>query len=128
ENSEDIFGFGSSLEDFICVAFVPVRNIFGISGLLHHVVTTIADRIRERQWYFTVSAKSFKVLFKIVAYDKNFSSIWSYMLMMLPRVRNHHGGKRVLWGSQVNFQGKVVYTTLLSMVCEVICIREENCC
>ncbi|GJT13926.1 hypothetical protein Tco_0860968 [Tanacetum coccineum] len=29
---------------------------------------------------------------KICAYDKNFSSIWTYMTMMLPRVRNHHGG------------------------------------
>ncbi|GJR72566.1 hypothetical protein Tco_0084931 [Tanacetum coccineum] len=31
--------------------------------------------------------------FKICAYDKNFSSIWTYTTMMLPRVRNHHGGK-----------------------------------
>ncbi|GKD49721.1 hypothetical protein Tco_1278697, partial [Tanacetum coccineum] len=27
ENSEDIFNFGSSLENFICVVFVPDRNI-----------------------------------------------------------------------------------------------------
>ncbi|GJW86148.1 hypothetical protein Tco_0161488 [Tanacetum coccineum] len=27
ENSEDIFSFGSALEDFICVVFVPDRNI-----------------------------------------------------------------------------------------------------
>ncbi|GJS02893.1 hypothetical protein Tco_0319401 [Tanacetum coccineum] len=27
-NSEDIFSFGSALEDFICVVFVPDRNIF----------------------------------------------------------------------------------------------------
>ncbi|GJZ64553.1 hypothetical protein Tco_0620974, partial [Tanacetum coccineum] len=27
ENSEDIFSFGSALEDFICVVFVPNRNI-----------------------------------------------------------------------------------------------------
>ncbi|GJV34962.1 copia protein [Tanacetum coccineum] len=27
ENSEDIFSFGSAMEDFICVAFVPDRNI-----------------------------------------------------------------------------------------------------
>nr|GEV43261.1 ribonuclease H-like domain-containing protein [Tanacetum cinerariifolium] len=30
--------------------------------------------------------------FKICAYDKNFLSIWTYMTMMLPRVRNHHRG------------------------------------
>nr|GEW66041.1 hypothetical protein [Tanacetum cinerariifolium] len=29
--------------------------------------------------------------FKICAYDKNFSSIWTYTTMMLLRVRNHHG-------------------------------------
>ncbi|GJV32516.1 reverse transcriptase domain-containing protein [Tanacetum coccineum] len=29
--------------------------------------------------------------FKICAKDKNFSSIWTYTTMMLPRVRNHHG-------------------------------------
>ncbi|GJV43874.1 hypothetical protein Tco_1428410 [Tanacetum coccineum] len=33
--------------------------------------------------------------FKICAKDKNFSSIWTYTKMMLPRVRNHHGGKCV---------------------------------
>ncbi|GJR44990.1 hypothetical protein Tco_1313093 [Tanacetum coccineum] len=27
ENSEDIFSFGSAMEDFICVVFVPDRNI-----------------------------------------------------------------------------------------------------
>ncbi|GJZ44322.1 hypothetical protein Tco_0591577, partial [Tanacetum coccineum] len=27
ENSEDIFSFGSALEDFISVVFVPDRNI-----------------------------------------------------------------------------------------------------
>ncbi|GKF39890.1 hypothetical protein Tco_0119951, partial [Tanacetum coccineum] len=27
ENSEDIFSFGSTMEDFICVVFVPDRNI-----------------------------------------------------------------------------------------------------
>ncbi|GJX33414.1 hypothetical protein Tco_0243269 [Tanacetum coccineum] len=31
--------------------------------------------------------------FKICAKDKNFSNIWAYTTMMLPRVRNHHGGK-----------------------------------
>ncbi|GJR45749.1 hypothetical protein Tco_1313852 [Tanacetum coccineum] len=31
--------------------------------------------------------------FKICAKDKNFSSILTYTTMMLPRVRNHHGGK-----------------------------------
>ncbi|GJR19204.1 hypothetical protein Tco_0967731 [Tanacetum coccineum] len=30
---------------------------------------------------------------KICAKDKNFSSICAYTTMMLPRVRNHHGGK-----------------------------------
>ncbi|GJV53028.1 hypothetical protein Tco_1448769 [Tanacetum coccineum] len=30
ENSKDIFSFGSAIEDFICVAFVPNRNIFPI--------------------------------------------------------------------------------------------------
>ncbi|GJZ83935.1 hypothetical protein Tco_0649108 [Tanacetum coccineum] len=29
ENSEDIFSFGSALEDFICVVFVPDGNILG---------------------------------------------------------------------------------------------------
>ncbi|GJV48225.1 G-type lectin S-receptor-like serine/threonine-protein kinase [Tanacetum coccineum] len=28
ENSEDIFSFGSAMEEFICVVFVPDRNIF----------------------------------------------------------------------------------------------------
>ncbi|GJU14831.1 hypothetical protein Tco_1142797 [Tanacetum coccineum] len=32
ENSEDIFSFGSALKDFICVVFVPNRNIKGSSG------------------------------------------------------------------------------------------------
>nr|GEX04653.1 RNA-directed DNA polymerase, eukaryota, reverse transcriptase zinc-binding domain protein [Tanacetum cinerariifolium] len=101
---------------------------FGISGLLHHVVTTIADRIRDngtsqskqnsqsssRDSYtrpllyqvflilasspFTVSEVKRAMLhldFKICAKDKNFSSIWTYSTMMLPRVRNHHGGKCV---------------------------------
>ncbi|GJR68503.1 hypothetical protein Tco_0014568 [Tanacetum coccineum] len=35
---------------------------------------------------------------KICAYDKNFSIIWTYTTMMLPRVRNHHGGKCVHLG------------------------------
>ncbi|GJW64871.1 hypothetical protein Tco_0116755 [Tanacetum coccineum] len=180
ENSEDIFSFGSALEDFICVVFVPDRNIinvdvdnfkrcctsytfdvgykvlrdillhcssinsgvrlsnkfggfyfsfkFGISGLLHQVITTIADRIRDKDTSqskqnlqsssmtfihktliipsvldscfnsFTVcEVKRVMILLyiKICAYDKNFSSIWTYTTMMLPRVRNHHGGKCV---------------------------------
>ncbi|GKF72201.1 hypothetical protein Tco_0208315, partial [Tanacetum coccineum] len=33
KNSEDIFSFGSALEDFICVVFVPDRNI-GESNVL----------------------------------------------------------------------------------------------
>ncbi|GJS43313.1 hypothetical protein Tco_0568356 [Tanacetum coccineum] len=33
ENSEDIFSFGSALEDFICVVFVPDRNIVIKGGL-----------------------------------------------------------------------------------------------
>ncbi|GJW96373.1 hypothetical protein Tco_0178181 [Tanacetum coccineum] len=81
EDKDVIFSFGSTLEDFIMLYFVLVRNIeyrvlrgfllhrssinnsaslsnkfgesyfifkFGISGLLHHVVTAIADRIREQ--------------------------------------------------------------------------------
>ncbi|GJV87697.1 hypothetical protein Tco_1531635 [Tanacetum coccineum] len=32
---------------------------------------------------------------KICAKEKNFSSICAYTTMMLPRVRNHHGGKCV---------------------------------
>ncbi|GJU96514.1 retrotransposon protein, putative, ty1-copia subclass [Tanacetum coccineum] len=35
ENSEDIFSFGSALEDFICVVFVPDRNILDKSRLWH---------------------------------------------------------------------------------------------
>ncbi|GJU45610.1 hypothetical protein Tco_1202876 [Tanacetum coccineum] len=35
---------------------------------------------------------------KICAYDKKFSSRWTYTTMMLPRVRNHHGGKCVHLG------------------------------
>ncbi|GKE94368.1 hypothetical protein Tco_1579223, partial [Tanacetum coccineum] len=34
-------------------------------------------------------------IIKICAYDKNFSSIWTYTTMMLLRVCNHHGGKCV---------------------------------
>nr|GEV10260.1 reverse transcriptase domain-containing protein [Tanacetum cinerariifolium] len=34
---------------------------------------------------------SSRPLSKICALDKNFSSIWTYTTMMLPRVRNHHG-------------------------------------
>ncbi|GJU30129.1 hypothetical protein Tco_1173718 [Tanacetum coccineum] len=36
ENSEDIFSFGSAMEDFICVVFVPDRNI-EIGEDTHHV-------------------------------------------------------------------------------------------
>ena len=38
------------------------------------------------------------------------------------------GEKRVLWWYKVNLQGEVVYTTLLSMVCEVFYICEKNRC
>nr|GEV69472.1 ribonuclease H-like domain-containing protein [Tanacetum cinerariifolium] len=65
---------------------------------------------------------------KICAKDKNFSSIWAYTIMILPRVHNHHGRKCVHPGYHVKFQGEVVYTTLLSMVYEAFCIREKNCC
>nr|GEX47047.1 putative reverse transcriptase domain-containing protein [Tanacetum cinerariifolium] len=34
---------------------------------------------------------------KIYAKDKNFSSIWMYTTMMLPRVRNRHGGNVYIW-------------------------------
>ncbi|GJV74152.1 hypothetical protein Tco_1494147 [Tanacetum coccineum] len=35
--------------------------------------------------------------FKICAKDKNFSSIWTYTTMMLPRVHNHHGENVYIW-------------------------------
>ncbi|GKA93754.1 hypothetical protein Tco_0815740 [Tanacetum coccineum] len=35
ENSQDIFSFGSALEDFICVVFVPDRNIVSNSVCPH---------------------------------------------------------------------------------------------
>ncbi|GJU62007.1 hypothetical protein Tco_1243842 [Tanacetum coccineum] len=45
---------------------------------------------------------------KICAKDKNFSSIWAYTTIMLPRVRNHHGGKcnllkigMLVWGKLI---------------------------
>ncbi|GJW23172.1 hypothetical protein Tco_0033794 [Tanacetum coccineum] len=44
--------------------------------------------------YFTQSGTAMTE-YEIVAYDKNFSCIWLYTSMMLPRVRNHHGGKHV---------------------------------
>nr|GEU30063.1 putative reverse transcriptase domain-containing protein [Tanacetum cinerariifolium] len=98
---------------------------FGISGLLHQVVITIADRIRDNGTsqskqnsqsssttfiYKTLNIPSFldscfissmgyevkrimvRLDFNICASDRNFSSIWTYTAMMLPRVRNHHGG------------------------------------
>ncbi|GJU59327.1 hypothetical protein Tco_1237093 [Tanacetum coccineum] len=98
---------------------------FGISGLLHQVITTIADRIRDKGTSpskqnsqssatkvlkqdliipsfldscfisSTVSEDKRAMLcldFQICAQDKNFSSICAYTTMMLPRVRNHHGG------------------------------------
>ncbi|GJT80192.1 hypothetical protein Tco_1054534 [Tanacetum coccineum] len=104
---------------------------FGISGLLHQVITTIADRIRDKDTSQSKqNLQSFSMTFihktliipsvldscfnsstvcevkrvmillyiKICAYDKNFSSIWTYTTMMLPRVRNHHGGKCVHLG------------------------------
>ncbi|GJR35573.1 hypothetical protein Tco_1211257 [Tanacetum coccineum] len=40
ENSEDIFSFGSALEDFICVVFVPDRNI---SSKQRTAIETAAD-------------------------------------------------------------------------------------
>ncbi|GKB54035.1 hypothetical protein Tco_0904788 [Tanacetum coccineum] len=44
---------------------------------------------------YEVKSAMLRLDFKICAKDKNFSSIWTYMTMMLPRVRNHHGGKCV---------------------------------
>ncbi|GJZ70940.1 hypothetical protein Tco_0634791 [Tanacetum coccineum] len=55
ENSEDIFSFGSALEDFICVVFVPDRNIAPFlndkmmsvhisSGLVLHQMTSDHNR------------------------------------------------------------------------------------
>ncbi|GKC53756.1 hypothetical protein Tco_1076501 [Tanacetum coccineum] len=52
----------------------------------------------------------------------NFLSIWTYTTMMLPRVRNHHGGNRV---RGVVFRGEVVYSTSLSMVCVKYSAYEE---
>ncbi|GJW87671.1 retrovirus-related pol polyprotein from transposon TNT 1-94 [Tanacetum coccineum] len=70
---------------------------FGISSLLHQVITSIADRIRVflivDSSPFTVSEDKRAMLrldFKIFAKDKNFSSIWTYTTMMLSRVHNHH--------------------------------------
>ncbi|GJS52531.1 retrovirus-related pol polyprotein from transposon TNT 1-94 [Tanacetum coccineum] len=42
ENSEDIFSFGSAMEDFICVVFVPNKNIG--SNLKCEQVTAIVSR------------------------------------------------------------------------------------
>ncbi|GKC74325.1 putative reverse transcriptase domain-containing protein [Tanacetum coccineum] len=43
ENSEDIFSFGSALEDFICVVFVHDRNIWDQHVVLEHSNDTIAQ-------------------------------------------------------------------------------------
>ncbi|GJT36196.1 hypothetical protein Tco_0926615 [Tanacetum coccineum] len=74
---------------------------FGISGLPHHVVTALADRIRELLEYMDVHAN-----------DASESSEPSW-------------GKCVLW-LPCQLPGEVVYTTSLSMVFEVFCIREKN--
>nr|GFA10493.1 transposon Ty3-G Gag-Pol polyprotein [Tanacetum cinerariifolium] len=66
--------------------------MFGISGLLHQVITAIADRIRVVS---EVEMVMTRMDFKIYTYDKNFSYIWTYMTMMLPRVCNHHEGNCV---------------------------------
>ncbi|GJR52733.1 retrovirus-related pol polyprotein from transposon TNT 1-94 [Tanacetum coccineum] len=46
--------------------------------------------------------------FQICAQDKNFSSICAYTTMMLPRVRNHHGGKCVHPGLSSSKKAKIV--------------------
>ncbi|GJR81448.1 hypothetical protein Tco_0152233 [Tanacetum coccineum] len=112
---------------------------FGISSLLHQVITTIADRIRDNdtsQSKQNLQSSSMTFIYKILiipsvldscfnsstvcevkrlmirldfnicALDKNFSSIWTYTTMMLPRVRNHHG-KNVYIRDLVDFDEQV---------------------
>ena len=58
---------------------------------------------------------------------KSFSGIWSYTSNDASESSKPSlGEKRVLWWYKVNLQGEVVYTTLLSMVCEVFYICEKN--
>ncbi|GJV27890.1 hypothetical protein Tco_1384338 [Tanacetum coccineum] len=47
ENSKDIFSFGSAIEDFICVAFVPNRNIF--PEIYHPPQTTDTEILQARE-------------------------------------------------------------------------------
>ena len=48
--------------------------------------------------------------------------------MMLPKVQTCTLMIRVLWWYKVNLQGEEVYTTLLSMVCEVLYTCKKNHC
>ncbi|GJU99446.1 hypothetical protein Tco_1328717 [Tanacetum coccineum] len=89
-----------SENELLCKEINHVKQ-FGISGLLHQVITAIADKIQDNVFLIlassptTVSEVKRVMLcldFKICAKDKNFSSIWTYTTMMLLRVRNHHGG------------------------------------
>ncbi|GJW77362.1 putative ribonuclease H-like domain-containing protein [Tanacetum coccineum] len=72
---------------------------FGLMSSDHEVYLIVAyDKNFSCIWSSTVSEDKRAMLcldFKICAKDKNFSSICAYTTMMLPRVRNHHGGKCV---------------------------------
>ncbi|GJT20089.1 hypothetical protein Tco_0878795 [Tanacetum coccineum] len=60
-----------------------------------HSLTLLEFAHRLGLYTSTVSVNTWVVI-NSLDLDKNFSSTWSYTSMMLPRVRNHHGGIRVL--------------------------------
>ncbi|GKA06156.1 hypothetical protein Tco_0685380 [Tanacetum coccineum] len=67
ENSEDIFSFGSALEDFICVVFVPDRNI-----VLNPIISFVSkSRSTLRRLAMSSDNESSAVPYSSISFDSD---------------------------------------------------------
>ncbi|GKE13300.1 hypothetical protein Tco_1416851, partial [Tanacetum coccineum] len=98
ENSEDIFSFGSALEDFICVVFVPDRNIISNS-------VSLASQARDYKYplYTSMEGKKFTFV-KVGVHSLMLGEVSIHMLVekKYPLPQDTHT-RMLRWKLHVNY-------------------------
>ncbi|GKB18729.1 hypothetical protein Tco_0852652 [Tanacetum coccineum] len=95
ENSEDIFSFGSALEDFICVVFVHDRNIVSNNQVKANKIDLLVQQyeqfmIPEEESIDNAFAKFNTIITSLKALDEGFSSknyVRKYLRALHPKWR-----------------------------------------
>ncbi|GKB61345.1 hypothetical protein Tco_0917531, partial [Tanacetum coccineum] len=101
---------------------------FGISGLLHHVVTAIADRIRDNDT--SQSKQNFQSSLTTFITFQDLCLRQELLVYMCIHNNDASESSKPSWEKMCTLMlpgqlpGEVVYTTSLSMVCEVFCIQQ----